>query len=237
MTLSFPSAGRIVFEDSKIFSSWRSPACKNFIEKTFGIEEVRQVEISTIDGQASISYVSEDVSGGEATIIRKLASVYRQDSGAKRHPVLEKTTLQLFPKSQPSLRIYRYGSTLSTWEPRLQTKGKARLRNPLILNKRHYAQFVERELMNLIGVARYEFHASAGSVSIEYDPFGSCSFRGTDPPTESQIRRRQFACRHALFSHGSRFHIFRASNVAGECGSDALHCDSQLPPWLPGRDP
>lgn len=169
MTLSFPSAGRIVFQDSKIFSSWRSSACKNFIEKTFVIDEVRQVEISTTNGQASISYVSEEGPGAEASMLRKLASLYRRENGPQRHPVLEKTTLQLLPKTQPSLRIYRYGSTLSTWEPRLQTKGWARLRNPLILNKRHYAQFVERELMNLIGVARYEFHASAGSVSIEYD--------------------------------------------------------------------
>ncbi|MEI6872405.1 MAG: hypothetical protein WCL08_09005, partial [Verrucomicrobiota bacterium] len=128
MTLSFPSPGRIVFQDSKIFSSWRSLACKSFIEKTFAIEEVRQVEISTIDGQASIAYASGEGSGAEASMLRKLASFYRQENGAKKHPVLEKTTLQLLPKSQPSLRIYRYGSTLSTWEPRLMTNGQARLR-------------------------------------------------------------------------------------------------------------
>ena len=169
MTLSFPSAGRIVFQDPKIFSSWWNSACKSFIERTFSLKEVRQVEISTIDGQASISYAAGEDSGAEAAMLRKLASIYRQEKGAERHPVLEETTLQLLPKSQPSLRIYRYGSTLSTWEPRLQLNGWARLRNPLILNKRHFAQFVERELMALIGIARYEFHASAGSVSIEYD--------------------------------------------------------------------
>ncbi len=168
VTLSFPEPQRIVFHDPQMFSTWWSAACHAFIEQSFALDEVEEIEIDTMNGAANLRF--RPWTGGAGRVLRELARVYRGEHLPKRRPVLEEETLRALPRTLPCLRIYRYGGTLSTWETRLELKGWARLRNPLILNKRHLAQFVERELMGLMGVGRYKFHAGAGSVTIEYDP-------------------------------------------------------------------
>ena len=166
LTVTFPQSGQIAFHSVKRFSGWSNNTAREFVEQSMGIKEVREVEIDSVAKCALVSY---DGNGNSRAVLKKIAGVYRGEIPLDGQPVFDLEAFKALPKTQPRLRVFRYGQTLSTWELRLRMPGWVRLRNALILNKRHLAQFIERELMALIGVDRYKMHASAGSITIEFD--------------------------------------------------------------------
>ena len=159
--------GRLEFRSEIRFSNWSNNHCREFIERSLGIREVREVEIDTFNRTASVCYRH----GGEpAPVARKMAKVYCGEIEPDSHPVLSPELLRSLPKSQPNLRAFRYGDVISTWELRMELPGWIRLRNALILNKPHLAQYLEKELAGLLGVEHFKVHARGGSITIEFQP-------------------------------------------------------------------
>src|SRR5579871_4860776 len=56
LTVSFPERDRLVFHSTSRFSSWRSPACRSFIEQSFGANEVSEVEVDTVARTATVVF-------------------------------------------------------------------------------------------------------------------------------------------------------------------------------------
>ncbi len=162
-----PEAGRLEIESEACFSAWDHPRCREFIELSLGIREVREVEIDLFTKTAIVHY-----RGGTdpARVLRRIARVYRGEAVPDLRPVLSPELVEALPKTLPRLRAFRYGEVVSTWELRMELHGWIRLRNALILNKPHLAEFLEKELMTLMGVEDYKFHLRAGSITVEYNP-------------------------------------------------------------------
>ena len=165
-TVTFPEPGKIVFHDPSQFHQWSTSATREFVEQSLGIREVREVEIDTLTATATLTY---HANGNTPQVMRKIAGVYRGEVPLDAQPTFAAESFEALPKTPPRLRVFRYGQTLSTWELRLKMPGWVRLRNALILNKRHLAKFIERELITLMGVDRYKIHPGAGSITIEFD--------------------------------------------------------------------
>ncbi len=166
VAVSFTEPGRIVFHSPARFSAWNTAHAREFVELSLGIKEVCEVEIDTVSGSAILGY---EGNGNTPAVLRKIAKVYQGELAPDGRPTFSPETFKALPKTQPRLRVFRYGNILSTWELRLHVPGWARLRNALILHKRHFAQFIERELMALIGIHRYKVHTAAGSLTVEFD--------------------------------------------------------------------
>ena len=165
-TVSFPEKGRVVFHNPRRFSSWRSESTRHFLEASLGVREVNDAEIDTSEGTASLAY---EANGNWRAVVEKIAGVYRGEIAPDYSPTLSPEALRVVPGNQSRLRVFRYGQILSTWELRMEMPGWLRLRNALILNKKHLVRFLERELTSMMGITRYKTHAGAGSVTIEYD--------------------------------------------------------------------
>ena len=163
----FPGPGRLEFRSESRFSTWNNDRCRKFIELSLGIHEVREVEIDTFHCMAAVVYRH----GGESSlVVRKMARVYRGDLAPDSQPTLSTELLRALPRSQPTLRAFRYGEVISTWELRMQLPGWIRLRNALVLNKPHLARYLEKELASLMGIEHFKIHLRGGSITIEFNP-------------------------------------------------------------------
>jgi len=163
----FPEPGRLEFRSESRFSTWNNARCRQFIELSLGVREVREVEIDTFNRTATVVYRH---AGDLSPVVRKMARIYRGDLAPDSHPTLSPELLRALPKSQPTLRVFRYGEVISTWELRMQLPGWIRLRNALVLNKPHLARYLEKELAGLMGIEHFKIHLRGGSITIEFNP-------------------------------------------------------------------
>ncbi len=167
LQVSFPEAGRLELRSKSRFNCWHDTRCREFFELSLGIREVREVEIDSVNHMAAVVYRE---AAGSSSVVRKIAQVYRGEIEPDTYPTFSPELLRSLPKTQPRLRAFRYGEVISTWELRLELPGWIRLRNALVLNKPHLAQFLEKELMGLIGIEHYKLHLRGGSLTIEFNP-------------------------------------------------------------------
>lgn len=163
----FPAPGKIVFESATRFSHWSDEWVRGFIELSFGLNEIQEVAIDTFSQAAVLTFDSAEPA---ATVLRKLARVFRREIPADAHPVFSADVFRSLPKSIPRLRTFRYGRVISTWEVRQELPGWIRLRQALILNKPHLLKRLQKDLLSLVGVERFKIHAIAGSITIEFNP-------------------------------------------------------------------
>ncbi|MBV8329494.1 MAG: heavy metal translocating P-type ATPase [Verrucomicrobia bacterium] len=169
LDLSVPiiEPNRVVFHSESRFGSWRNAISRKFLEQSFGIREVREVEIDTLGCTATLSF---DAGGNPKRVLRKIARVYRGEQALELNPTFPADIFRVLPKTLPRLRAFRYGETISTWELRLGLPGWMRLRNALVINKRHFGEALERELLSVMGVEEFRLHPNAGSISVAFNP-------------------------------------------------------------------
>jgi Cu2+-exporting ATPase len=167
--LSVPTIepNRVVFHSQSRFGSWRNSVTRKFLEQSFGIPEVREVEIDTLSRTATLSFRAR---GNTKLVLGKIARVYRGEQAPEIHPTFPADIFRVLPKTLCRLRTFRHGETISKWELRLSLPGWMRLRNALVINKAHFAEALERELLGLIGVEEFKLHQNAGSISIAFNP-------------------------------------------------------------------
>ena len=135
LSVSIDQPNRVVFRSWSRFGSWRSAVSRKFLERSFGIPEVREVEIDTLNRTATLSY---EANGNTKRVLGKIARVYQDEQAVELHPRFPEDILRVLPKTLCRLRAFRYGETISTWELRLSLPGWMRLRNALVINKAHF---------------------------------------------------------------------------------------------------
>ncbi|MBV8968628.1 MAG: heavy metal translocating P-type ATPase, partial [Verrucomicrobia bacterium] len=149
------------------FGSWRNFFSRKFLEQTLGVPEVREVEIDTLTRTATLSF---EARGNTKRVLGKIARVYRGEQAPDINPTFPEDIFRALPKTLSRLRAFRYGETISTWESRLSLPGWMRLRNALVINKPHFREALERELLGVMGVEEFKLHPNAGSISIAFNP-------------------------------------------------------------------
>jgi Cu2+-exporting ATPase len=167
LQVTFPEEGKIVFHSPSRFGTWAYDWIREFIELSFALPEVYQVEIDTLNRAALLHYRSKEE---DSSLVVRLAALFRGEQQPQFQPSFSREAFLAIPRSQAHLRTYRHGKSISSWECREQRDGKIRLRNALILNKDHLVAIIERELMSLVGIDRFHLHGFAGSISIEFNP-------------------------------------------------------------------
>jgi heavy metal translocating P-type ATPase len=65
--------------------------------------------------------------------------------------------------------MHRYGSRISTWGIKHESEGRIRFHNAAVYRKRELCQAIERELMSLPGVDRYQTNDLSATVLIYYN--------------------------------------------------------------------
>ena len=87
---------RVVFHSQSRFGSWRNAVSRKFLEQSFGIPEVREVEIDTLSRTATLSF---DGCGNTKLVLGKIARVYRGEQALELHPTFPADLLRVLPKT------------------------------------------------------------------------------------------------------------------------------------------
>ena len=137
------------------------------MERAFLAPEVESVEIEGSKQRAEIAIRPGEFSLRE--IVKKISRLFSQDGASG-----DGSTQLVFPpilrtSKKNAVRVYRYGSILSTWAIKHETKGRIRFQNLALHRKRELCQAIERELMNVPGVDSYQTNDLTASVLIYYN--------------------------------------------------------------------
>lgn len=166
----FPSPGVVAFESLSRFGTWFSESTRSFVETCFGVLEVTEVQIDPFLRTATLHY---DPSAGSA-VLAKLGRLFRGEApvfaNADEGASFSSELFRAIPRTQPRLRVFRFGAVISIWEPREEAPGYIRLRNSSIVSKRPLVELLERELVSLAGVERFDVHPLLGCLTIEFNP-------------------------------------------------------------------
>jgi heavy metal translocating P-type ATPase len=166
LDISFPQVGKIAFHSPSRFSSWTRESVRRFVEISFGLSEIFEVEVDPFLRTATLTY---HPSGGATSVMSKVSRLYRGDAPADASASFSRELFRAIPKTQPRLRAFRYGEAISIWEPRAESSGSIRLRNVSILGKRHLVRRLERELMGVVGIERFDVHPISGCLTVEFN--------------------------------------------------------------------
>src|SRR5271165_2902616 len=74
---------RVVFHSQSRFGSWRNAISRRFFEQSFGIPEVREVEIDTVSRTATLLFAA---GGNTKLVLSKIARIYQGKQAPELHP-------------------------------------------------------------------------------------------------------------------------------------------------------
>jgi cation transport ATPase len=159
---------------SEIFGSDEPARVREFLSRTFAVQEVDSVELRRARSFGRIKY---GAAVNPAQIWKKLSRALGApppaapgsglpDAGAGQ---LDVGLVYLDgPRTRP-VRISRIGGTLSTWRVRQQSGNTLRLSHPVLRNRRDVVFRLEEELGALFGVEDFRASAVTAGVSIRFD--------------------------------------------------------------------
>jgi len=167
--ISFPDAGVIRVESAGFFGAPDNDFCRRFLQATMQTPEIEAAVIAP--GRAPFVDLHFDVGRHRRkSVLDRLAALL---GGAARDEKRER--LAVAPSATARdwrgfVRYHRFAGRITGWRVQRTRVGSARLNNPVLYRKRVLCESVERELMSVLGVHRFETCALKCRVEVEYDP-------------------------------------------------------------------
>jgi heavy metal translocating P-type ATPase len=169
----FPQDGIIRVESAPMFADPDGPLCRRFVERSFQAPEIEGVVIAPAPVPA-IELQFDATQRGQRQVLEHLVALL----AAGDEPTVELSNADDFeiPPAVTArdccgvVRYRRYARRITGWRVVSERMGLIKLENPVIYRKTILCEAIERELMSVLGIDRYETSARNGSAKIEYDP-------------------------------------------------------------------
>jgi heavy metal translocating P-type ATPase len=182
----FPEDGIIRVESAQMFADPDGPLCRRFVERSFEAPEIEGVLIAPAP-LPSIELQFDATQRGQRQVLEHIAALLMADDepgpapsnggvGDHRPPsALHADDLEVPPAFTARdrhgvVRYHRYARRVTGWRVTSQRMGMIKLENPVLYRKAPLCEAIERELMSVLGIDRYETSARHSSARIEYDP-------------------------------------------------------------------
>jgi len=160
-----PTDGVIRVESAVLFAKADGDHCKRFLQRVFQAPEIRGAAIIPRE-KPSIDLLFDSAKHRPRNLLARLADLIGDGAGSKvivapaftardRHGVV---------------RYHKYDDLVTGWQVISEQPGTIKLKNPVLYRKAVLCQAIERELMSVLGIDRYDTSASRCSVRVEYDP-------------------------------------------------------------------
>src|SRR5271166_578290 len=180
-----PEDGVIRIESMRLFGEPDGPLCRRFVEQAFLAPEIESVVIAPAPTPA-IELQFDATQRGQRQVLEHLAALLDEDdepdrmgaapSVVKLGPRITKPAIPLIPLAATArdrrgvVRYRRFAQRITGWQMLSQRVGMIKLENPTLYRKAVLCEAIERELMSVLGVDRYETSSRNGWAKIEYDP-------------------------------------------------------------------
>ena len=167
----FPDDGVILIESARLFADPESSACRRFLGRVFLAPEIDSAVIGpvTAEGVApGIELRFDATQYSPRQVIEHVATLL--DAPPSTDHCTEVPPALTARDCRGAIRYHRYGSRITGWRVVSERFGMIKLENPVLYRKAALCEGVERELMSVLGVERYETNATGCYAKIEYDP-------------------------------------------------------------------
>jgi heavy metal translocating P-type ATPase len=167
----FPRDGVIRVESARMFADPDGPICRRFLGQAFLAPEVDSAVIQpeTAHGVTPAVELRFDAAQyGLRQVLEHVAVLL--DAAASTDPCTEVPPALTARDHRGAVRYHRYGHRITGWRVVSERVGMIKLENPVLYRKAALCEAVERELMSVLGVDRYETSPSSCCARIDFDP-------------------------------------------------------------------
>src|SRR5580704_7284844 len=177
-----PGDGVIRVESRWLFGEPDAPLCRRFVERAFLAPQIESVVLAPARIPA-IELRFDATQYSQRQVLEQLATLLDAGDGldgADAAPNIIKLAPRIgYPELPPAvtardrhgvIRYQRCAQRVTGWQIVSQRVGAIKLENPVLYRKSVLCEAIERELMSVLGVDRYETSSRNCWASVEYDP-------------------------------------------------------------------
>jgi heavy metal translocating P-type ATPase len=167
----FPDNGAIRIDSAQLFADPEGLLCRRFVGRVFAAPEIDSAVIGPAMSEGVVPTVElgfDATQYGRRQILERVAALL--DEAPSRGMEIELPSATIARDRHGAIRYRRYGQRITGWHVVRDRIGDIKLENPVLYRKAALCQAIERELMSVLGVDRYETSPRGSWVRIEYDP-------------------------------------------------------------------
>ena len=149
--------------------------CRRFLGQAFLAPEIDSVAIGPATAQRAtpaIELYFDATQCSRRQVLEHVAALL--DAAPSTDPCTEVSPVLTARDCRGAVRYHRYGPRITGWRVVSERVGMIKLENPVLYRKVALCEAVERELMSVLGVERYETSSTRCCAKIEYDPRQLC---------------------------------------------------------------
>jgi Cu2+-exporting ATPase len=166
-----PDDGVIRIESVRLFADLDGLLCRRFVGRVFLAPEIDSVVIIPVMAESvtpTIELRFDPTQYNQRSVLEKVAQLLEvEPNGDQGMEVPPAVTAR---DRHGVIRYHRYGRRVTGWRLMSERIGAIKLENPVLYRKSLLCEAIERELMSVLGVDRYETSARDCFARIEYDP-------------------------------------------------------------------
>ena len=161
-------------ESAWLFGAPDGPLCRRFVERAFLAKEIEGVVI-TPGLTPAVELRFDATRRGQRQVLEHVAELLVASDRSVAAVAGPGNALTVPPSvtacdQQGVVRYHRYARMVTGWRVTCERVGMIKLENPVLYRKAALCEVIERELMSVLGVDRYETSSRSGRARIEYDP-------------------------------------------------------------------
>jgi Cu2+-exporting ATPase len=177
-----PDDGVIRIESRRLFGEPEAPLCRRFVERAFLAPQIEGVVLAP-DAIPAIELRFDATHHSQRQVLEHVAAALDAGDaldGAVAAPNIVKLAPHLgYPEVPPAvtardrhgvIRYQRCAQRVTGWQIVSERVGAIKLDNPVLYRKSVLCEAIERELMSVLGVDRYETSSRNCWAYVEYDP-------------------------------------------------------------------
>jgi Cu2+-exporting ATPase len=167
LKIVFPEPGTIRVFSNRLFAEPDDASCRDFVRRALFADEVFSVSI-TVAKIPAVDLRFDDKRHDRKSVLQRISEALRGGGGTLQPPEMPPASAARDRRGVVTWR--RCAGRLTGWRLERERLGWVRLHNPALYRKGVLCQAIERELMSVLGVLRYDTSSTKCRVDIEYDP-------------------------------------------------------------------
>ena len=169
--IALPEDGIIRIESAQLFADPDGSLCRRLVGRAFLAPEIESAVIvsATAGGVTpAIELRFDAMQYSQREVLENVAALL--DATPSCEAGVEVSSALTARDRHGAVRYQRYGQRVTGWKVVSERVGAIKLQNPVLYRKAVLCEAVERELMSVLGVDRYETNSRTCWARIEYDP-------------------------------------------------------------------
>ena len=169
--IMFPDDGIIRIESARLFADSDGSSCRRFVGRVFLATEIESVVIASAIAEGvtpAIELRFDATQYSSRQVLERVAALL--DAASSSDPEVEVPSSLTAHDRHGAVRYHRYDHKVTGWQVVSERIGTIKLKNPVLYRKAVLCEAIERELMSVLGVDRYETSSRDCCAKIEYDP-------------------------------------------------------------------